>query len=99
MESFDRERAPYGRQNKSAERTDLESLASPYRGQTYYGEPVVKRSPYGQLIASYCSSAVSLERARSSQPLPIGPVTAVIDSSLARAAICLSVVFLRGHFF
>ena len=53
MEPLDRERAPYGRQNKSAERTDLESLASPYRGQTYYGQPVVKPSPYGQLIASY----------------------------------------------
>jgi len=53
MESLDRERAPYGRQSKSADPSDLKSSASHYRGETYHGQPVVKPSPYGQLIASY----------------------------------------------
>jgi len=53
MESLNRERAPYGRQTKSAERSDLDSVALRYSGQTYYGQPVIKPSPYGQLIASY----------------------------------------------
>ena len=53
MDSLDRERAPYGRQTKPAEGSDLKSLDSRFRGQTYYDQPVLKPSHYGQLIASY----------------------------------------------
>jgi formate-dependent nitrite reductase membrane component NrfD len=53
MEFLNGERAPYGRQPKAAERRDVDSTRSGYQGETYYGQPVLKPSHYGQLIASY----------------------------------------------
>ena len=53
MESLNSERAPYGRQPKPAERRGVDSTRSGYQGETYYGQPVLKPSHYGQLIASY----------------------------------------------
>jgi len=53
MVSPNRERAPYGRQHTSADQSAVDSSHSNYRGETYYGRPVLKPSPYGQLIASY----------------------------------------------
>jgi len=53
MVSSNRERAPYGRQHTSADQSAVDSSHSNYRGETYYGRPVLKPSPYGQLIASY----------------------------------------------
>ncbi len=53
MEFLNGERAPYGRQHKPAERRDVDSTRSGYQGETYYGQPVLKPSHYGQLIASY----------------------------------------------
>ena len=53
MVSPNGERAPYGRQDTSADQSAVDSSHSNYRGETYYGRPVLKPSPYGQLIASY----------------------------------------------
>lgn len=53
MESLNSERAPYGRQPKPAERCGVDSTRPRYQGETYYGQPVLKPSHYGQLIASY----------------------------------------------
>jgi len=53
MVSLNHERAPYGRQDTSADQSAVDSSHSNYRGETYYGRPVLKPSPYGQLIASY----------------------------------------------
>jgi len=50
------ERAPYGRQNPDtapAAARDQQFVLPPYRGQTYYGQPVLKSSYYGPLVASY----------------------------------------------
>src|SRR3954471_2459507 len=50
------ERAPYGRQNPDtapAAVRDQQIVLPPYRGQTYYGQPVLKSSYYGPLVASY----------------------------------------------
>ena len=52
MESLNGERGPYGRQTKT-ERRGVDSTRSGYQGETYYGQPVLKPSHYGQLIASY----------------------------------------------
>ena len=53
MESLNSERAPYGRQPKPAERRGVDSTRPGYQCETYYGQPVLKSSHYGQLIASY----------------------------------------------
>jgi len=47
MRSTELERGPYGRTEVVA------NSNSQYHGETYYGQPVVKPSQYGQLIASY----------------------------------------------
>ena len=48
------ERAPYGRQPEAAlARREIQSRTGEYAGETYYGQPVLKPSHYGQLIASY----------------------------------------------
>lgn len=55
MSSSEPERAPYGRQPQrtALPRADIKSTNSRDAGQTYYNQPVVKPSHYGQLIANY----------------------------------------------
>jgi protein NrfD len=52
METPAIERAPYGRERKSSATTD-NSSGPHYQGETYYGQPAIKPSHYGQLVASY----------------------------------------------
>lgn len=54
MQSLEPERAPYGRQAPTTlARDDSQPTDSRYTGETYYGQPVLKPSHYGRLIASY----------------------------------------------
>ena len=51
MESQPNARAPYGREERISSAT-VESSRR-YQGETYYGQPAIKPSHYGQLVASY----------------------------------------------
>jgi protein NrfD len=54
METPAIERAPYGRERKSSATTDNSMSSGPhYQGETYYGQPAIKPSHYGHLVASY----------------------------------------------
>jgi protein NrfD len=54
MESPPTARAPYGREGKTSGTTvDSQSPGRHYQGESYYSQPAIKSSHYGQLVASY----------------------------------------------
>src|SRR5918995_2601400 len=54
METQPVERAPYGRQREMpTERDNSHPPVRQYRGETYYGQPALNPSHYGQLVATY----------------------------------------------